>query len=373
MLYVEPLEKNRNRFIFIGAIFTLVFSGIFISFTSAFFQSSSELINFENFKKQILFHFIGICFFTLIAHTKLDIWKKTAWLLYAISILSLLLVWFPNIGLRSSGAYRWIDLYFFSFQPSNIMKLALIIVLARIFSLDTETVKPLKSFVVLGIIYIPITLILAEPDLGTSFHLLISSVSLLLLTHFPVWIFFTKICLLIPILYYVIINEPYRFLRITSFLDPYEHRYTGGFQLMASYKSFFIGEWFGRDLSEKVIRHTLQARNTDFILATIAEDTGLAGIYFLFILFIIIVCFGLYIVKDIADTFSKLLASGCLLLFAWQVLINITVTMGLIPTTGINLPLISSGGSSTISYYIILAIAASAMQNPKTTNLTSEG
>ena len=164
------------------------------------------------------------------------------------------------------------------------------------------------------------------------------------------------VVLAIPIIFYNIVNVPYRWERVKAFLDPYTYRFEGAYQLVASFKAFQAGEFFGQGFGEGIRRHNLQARHTDFILAVVAEDLGFFGVFILLALMFGLSGYGLYLMFKIEDIFARLLGCGLIFLFATQMIINVAVTMGLVPTTGINLPLISNGGTSLVTYLSMFGI-----------------
>ena len=312
-------------------------------------------------KKQSLFVLLGFCLLIISTQIPYTIWKSFAWPLYAISIGLLGMVFLPFIGRAAGGAQRWITFAGFSYQPSDLARFTTIILIARIFSRDGQTDLVGKSMATkvvttLSLIALPVVLISLEPDFGTAFHLLIVGVSLLFLTNFPFVVLLSIGIAVAPLLYYNIVQVPWRLKRIIAFLNPWKYRYEEGYQLVAAFKSFLEGEFWGRGLGESIVRHRLQARHTDFIFSVVAEDFGLLGIYLLLFSFLFIIIYGMILLKNINDNFGKLLGMGILLIFTLQTIIHISVNMGLLPTTGINLPLISYGGTSMITYLLMFGV-----------------
>ena len=312
-------------------------------------------------KKQSFFVFIGLILLILGTQIPYQIWKTLAWPLYVLSLLLLCLVFAPLIGREAGGAQRWITFYGFSYQPSDLAKFTTIMVIARIFSQENQDqllgraliIKVLTSLL---LIVLPVVLISLEPDFGTSFHLLIVGVFLLFLTNFPFIILLTIGISVAPIIYYNVIQVPWRLKRIIAFLNPWKYRYEEGYQLVAAFKAFLAGEFWGKGLGESMVRHKLQARHTDFIFSVIAEDTGLFGVYLTLGIFLFITVYGMILLEKLENNFGKLLGLGILFIFIFQAIIHISVNMGLLPTTGINLPLISYGGTSMVTYLLMFGI-----------------
>jgi len=348
--------SNRINLILFFLLILLIGYGLNILLSSSYFLAEQKFQDpYFYFKKQAVFAGLGLIALFVTSMIPYKFWQRLSWPLYIFSIFLLLLVFLPVIGKKAGGAFRWIQLAGFSLQPSDIVKFTIILVIARIYSIK-ENLSWSKILITLSIILLPSGLILIEPDLGTTLQLLLSAGLLLMLTGFPVGILALLSVASVPTVYFTIYNSPYRWERIKSFLDPIKYRYEGGYQLYASFKSFLGGGMWGKGLGESLKRHNLQARHTDFIAAVIAEDLGFIGIAATFILFFAIFLYSLYLMSMVEDTFGKLLGSGILFIFITQAMLNMAVTMGLVPTTGINLPIISYGGTSIVTFLSMFGI-----------------
>ena len=202
----------------------------------------------------------------------------------------------------------------------------------------------------------PFLLISLEPDFGTAFHLIIASTFFLFFTNFPKTILLILSVSSAPIIYYSVIKVSWRLKRFKAFLDPWKYRFEEGYQLIASFKSFLAGNIWGEGLGGSHLRHHLQARHTDFVLAVIAEELGFVGICFVLMLYLFIIFHGMILLKKLDDPFARLFGSGMIIIFSTQAIIHIGVNIGLLPTTGINLPIISYGGTSMITYLMMFGI-----------------
>ncbi|MES0491906.1 MAG: FtsW/RodA/SpoVE family cell cycle protein [Leptospirales bacterium] len=306
-------------------------------------------------KKQVVFISTGMIVLLVFSFFPYRNWLKFAWPIYGFTILLLVLVFVPVIGKEAGGASRWLQMGGFSMQPSDLARFAVVLVIARL-AAHGGFRDFTRALVVIVIIIIPTILIGSEPDLGTAVHLISTAGVLLLFGGFRLSLLSGLFVASLPVLYYALSRVHFRWERIKAFLDPVKYRFEEAYQLIASYKSFLAGGLFGQGLGEGLRRHNLQARHTDFILAIVAEDTGFIGISLILALYCIISVYALWLLKKVEDTFGRVLGTGIILLFTLQAVMNIAVTMGLLPTTGINLPLLSYGGTSALTYLGMLGI-----------------
>lgn len=358
-------SKNTSYILFTLVVF-LIFFGLNILLASSSFLARQEFGDpYFYLKKQAIFAIVGIFILITISRIPYSLWKKFAWAFYIISIILLLMVFLPGVGKKAGGAYRWINLGIFSMQPSDLVKISLILVLSRLYANDSfQGIK--KILITMGIIALPVFLISSEPDFSTSMHILFSVFLFLFLTDFPISIMFLLSLSSLPVVYYGIIQVPYRWDRIKAFIDPYKYRFEGAYQLVASFKSFAAGGLFGQGLGEGIRRHNLSARHTDFILSVLAEDLGFSGIFITFIIYFSVILYSIYKLSFVTDPFGRLLGSGIVLLFGIQVAMNISVTMGLMPTTGINMPFMSYGGTSLVVYSSMFGILLNILRENNT-------
>jgi cell division protein FtsW len=201
-----------------------------------------------------------------------------------------------------------------------------------------------------------VLLVLIEPDFGTAFHIFIVALILLFFTSFSPMVIFGLMVLMLPVVIYAVINAPYRRDRILAFFDPHTYRFEEGFQIIASYRSFRSGGLWGKGLGATLDRHNLQARHTDFIFSIAAEDMGFIGIVAILTLIFAFCLYALYVMARIEDDFGRILGTGIIIMYITQVIINVSVTMVIIPTTGINLPFFSNGGTSLFFYLLSFGI-----------------
>lgn len=354
----EPAWIKTNLVIF-TIVVALSFFGLIILFSASSFPAQQNLGDaYYYVKKQSLFVFLGFILLIINSQIPYRLWYNLAWPAYLLSIALLVLVFVPFIGQEAGGARRWIRFSWFSCQPSDIAKFTMVLLIARLFAKESTSQKNTLIKAVMSIIIVtaPAALVSLEPDLGTAFHLAITSICLLFLTDFSFTILLMLCFSAVPVIYYNVIQVPWRIKRVLAFLDPWEYRYEEGYQLVAALKSFLAGGLGGQGLGESMIRHRLQARHTDFIFAMVAEDLGFIGVIALLFLFLFIAIYGIILLKKIQDSFGRLLGIGILLIFVFQVSIHVAVNMGLIPTKGLGLPFISYGGTSTMTYLFMFGL-----------------
>ena len=287
--------------------------------------------------------------------------KKLAPIMYLLSIILLILVFIPQLSREVGGARRWLSFSFISFQPSEFVKLALIIFFSS-FLVKKEEEGKLKDFVTgympnaiaLGIGFL---LILKQPDLGTSLILALVIFSLFFVSGIRTSYIFGTFLTLLPFLYVAILSVEYRRKRILSFLDPWSDPSDSGFQIIQSYIALGNGHVFGLGLGDSMQKNFyLPDAHTDFIFSIIGEEAGLVGCIVVIALFSLIIYRGLKVAFKAPDRFGMYLATGITLSIGIQAIVNMCVATGLLPTKGLPLPFISVGGSALVMWMISTGI-----------------
>jgi rod shape determining protein RodA len=277
--------------------------------------------------------------------------------LFILSILLLLMV--PLVGKTVYGATRWLDLGFFSLQPSEIAKIATLILGATVLSRYKEPLGGLDLCFMLAIVAIPCVLIFRQPDLGTTL-LLIFLLGGMTLYHGLKGYVFKACCLLIPLLAPAgwFLLRDYHKARILTFLDPSRDPQGAGYHITQSQIAIGSGQMWGTGFQEGTqgLLRFLPEKHTDFAIAVFSEEWGFFGCVVLLVLFC---CFLLCIIntaRGAKDHFGSLLCAGVFFYFFWQILINIGMVVGLLPVVGIPLPFMSYGGTATIVNFIMLGL-----------------
>ncbi len=289
-------------------------------------------------------------------------WQRMAPTLFLIGLALLVIVLIPGIGREVNGSRRWIPLFVITLQPSELMKL-----FAAMYVADYTVRKAafLHSFTkgflpMLAVMLLVAGLLLREPDFGAFAVIASVAVSILWLGGINGRIFAGLLGMLVVGFIFLIWSSPYRLQRITGFMDPWADPYGKGYQLSHALIAFGRGEWFGVGLGASVEKLLyLPEAHTDFLLAVVAEELGFIGVLAVVAAFAWLVMRAFTIAKEAAvhdRNFSALLAQGIGVWIGVQSFINMGVNMGLLPTKGLTLPLLSFGGSGIVANCIALAI-----------------
>ena len=355
---------TQNLMIFIPII--MVGLGIIMIYSSSsIFAAERFNDNAYFFKKQTLFGICGIICMLLIMKVPYSFFSKIAYPLWFLCLGLLIALLIPGIGTKVGGAVRWLRLGPLSFQPSEMAKLGVIILLAS--SLSKKDPSKIKTFTI-GILphlvfVLPVCfLIVLQPDFGTSVIILSVFFTLLFAAGAPF-----RYLSLIGIIAgltgsLLIICKGYRAARLLTFLNPWENPTGSGFQIVQSFLAFGSGGLWGTGLGRGTQKlFYLPEPHTDFILTVIGEEFGFVGVITVIILMLIIIACGINIAIHARDMFGTYLALGITSLIGLQATINMSVVMGLLPTKGIPLPFISYGGTSLLinlaSVGILLSIS----------------
>ena len=328
----------------------LVGFGIVMVYSASFPVGTERMGDPYHFlKKQAIAAVLGIGLMLLSARLNYRLWQVLAIPLLIGSIGLLFLVFVPGLRQQIGGAYRWLKISSFSFQPAELAKLALVIYLARSLTnkegrMESFTVGFLPHVIVMGILFL---LVLKQPDFGTG--VLFVAVVFLMLFAAGTRLRFLAGALVpaLPVLAYLAVRKNYRWERIVAFWDPWKDPGGGGFQIIQSFLAFGAGKVFGVGLGDgKQKLFYLPEIHTDFIFSVIGEELGLIGVSLIIALFAILILRGFQSSYRAPDLFGTYLSLGITSLIAIQALLNMGVVTGLLPTKGSTLPFISYGGTS---------------------------
>ena len=310
-------------------------------------------------RRQELYLLIAAAAFYAASQTPLRFWRRAALPGILLGIGLLVLVLIPGIGREVNGSLRWIAVGGLRLQPSELVKIAFVLYLALLLTRrDQRSVVPLLGPLVV-LLFITL-LLLAEPDLGAATVLAMTAAGMLFLAGLPMWQFLLLNSALLSSVALLTIFSPYRLARLTGFVDPWADPLASGFQLTQSLMAFGRGGWDGVGLGQSVQKlFYLPEAHTDFLLAVIAEELGLIAVLLLLASYIWLMfrAFAIAAQARLADgQFGCLVAYGVGLLIGLQGLINMGVNMGVLPTKGLTLPLLSYGGSSLLFSAIALGL-----------------
>lgn len=330
-------------------VFALVAFGCLMVYSASFYTASVRYGNEYFFLfKQLLG--VGLGIFAMIFFTFFDyhLLKKFRYIILAVCVVLLILVFVPGFGVQSYGANRWVNFFGISIQPSELTKFALVLFLASYLSENHDKVKTFKglmpALIVAGVLCL---LVIIEPSMSVTMCLAFLTFFMLIIGGINkkhTLLFSSVAVMAVPAL---IIAEPYRMKRLFAFLDPWISPQGEGFQLIQSLYSLGNGGLFGVGLFNSRQKYLfLPFAESDFIFSIIGEEFGLIGSLLLILVFGILVFFLIKIGLNAKDRFGCLLSCGVGILIAVQTLLNIAVVTGSIPPTGLPLPFISSGGTS---------------------------
>lgn len=323
-------------------------------------------------KRQVFFLLLSFLAMYLAYHINLETLKKWTPAIFLFSFGALLLVLLPGIGKKVSGATRWIDLFIFSFQPSEFAKLGLVLFLSLTLSNLKERVANFRQGVlpVMLISLMVLAVVMLEPDLGTALIIAAMVFMLLFVAGASLWQLGGLFLLGASGVAVLSVTSAYRLRRLVGYLDPWKDPLNVGFQVIQSLLAVGSGGLLGLGIGcSKQKFYYLPQQYTDFIFAVLCEETGLLGAVFVLTLFFVFAARGLRLARRVSDRYQSLLVCGIVAWITCQTLVNVFVVLGLLPATGIPLPFVSYGGSSLLfsmfAVGLILNISANLNQEAK--------
>ena len=345
-----PLTIVFSLLVIIGLI--MVYSA---SNVVALYKYNDE---FYFFKRELIFGLAGTFIMILIINMNVSKIYKMTTIIFIIGVALLILVLIPGIGIIRGGARSWIGFGSFSIQPAEFSKIVLVLLLSKYLSQTKEEINSFFNFFgLLGIILIFFGLIMLQPDFGTGIVLVISSLLLLFTSGAPLKYFILIGILGILGIGALIISAPYRLERIFAFLNPWNDPLGSGFQAIQSLYAISPSGLFGLGFNKSMQKHFfLPEPQNDFIFAIICEEFGLIGALILIGLFVFLIYRIIYIGLKQTNRYYRYVCLGVGLIFLTQVFINMGVVIGLLPVTGITLPIISYGGSSLVLSMIMVGL-----------------
>jgi cell division protein FtsW len=319
-------------------------------------------------KRQFVFAVLGVGSMFVTMNVDYRVWRRWAMPAMLICFALLLMVLIPGLGVVRGGARSWLGIGSFGIQPSEFMKLAMVLFLARFLSERQDRMTSLRygllpPLVILGSAF---GLIMLQPDLGTGAVMIGASLLVIYAAGARVSHLAGLALVGLAGLAGLIAAAPYRLQRITAFLDPWQDPLGAGYQSIQSLYAIGPGGLAGLGLGMSRQKYNyLPEPQTDFIFSILAEELGFIGGTLLLLLFLILIWRGMRTAITLTDPFGSLLASGIAGIIAVQVLINIGVVIGLMPVTGITLPLVSYGGSSLTLLLTALGILLNLSRNTR--------
>ena len=364
------LNSDQNFFQKIKNLdFILLICILILSALSVFIMYSTDGGEFLYHTKSHLIKLVAFFILMLvIAFFNIKFWHLCSYFLYGAIIL--LLIWVSIYGIKVSGSQRWINLYFLALQPSELMKIGIILCLSKYYHrISFEKVNSFLSIsVALTIILIPIIFVLSQPDLGTSILIATSGLIILWLGGVKIKYFFISfITFLISLPFIITFLEPYQKLRILTFLDPDRDPLGAGYQIIQSKIAIGSGGFSGKGFLQGTQSYLdfLPEKHTDFIFTLFSEEFGFIGSIGLLLLYTIIILRIIQIGAISRSSFARLFCFGFAFAIFIYIVVNLSMVLGLLPIVGSPLPIMSYGGSSMLASMIGFGIVLSAKINHK--------
>lgn len=312
--------------------------------------------------RQIVYLLISLVALAVTLSVPVAVWERFRFMLLFFGFAGLVAVLIPGIGREVNGSWRWIAVGPINVQPSELAKLFAVVFLAGYLVQRKDEVKQewfgfFKPFMVLG----PMAcLLIVEPDFGATVVLMGAATGMLFLGGVGLFRFLLLFGSLGALAALAVWAEPYRLQRLTGFLDPWQDPYGTGYQLTQALIAFGRGEWFGVGLGNSIQKQFyLPEAHTDFVFAVLAEELGMIGALAAFALLVFVAIRGLYVglaAEARGMLFHAYLAYGLSIMWCGQILINVGVNIGLLPTKGLTLPFLSYGGSSLVVCCVCLGL-----------------
>ncbi|NQU65404.1 MAG: putative lipid II flippase FtsW [SAR324 cluster bacterium] len=341
-------------------ILALISIGIVIIYSSSAFYAERDFGSPYFFiVRQLIALGIGTILLRIAIKFPYENYKKLTPILMIITLVLMLIVLIPGIGRQVGNARRWIRFFGIGFQPSEILKLTLIIWVAGFLDRKKELLGyfsrgMLPSFIVTGIFCF---LLLLQPDFGTAVLICITLLLMIFAAGVKTFHMVGSLAGIVTIGSFLIFSKAYRMRRVTGFLDPWADPLDSGFQLVQSFIAFGTGGIFGRNLGNSRQKlFFLPEGHTDFIFAILAEETGFIGMLIVLVLVALLMLKGFEISQNCPDDFGRNLAFGITSLIFLQTIFHVGVVIGLLPTKGIPLPFISYGGTSLVMCMFMVGI-----------------
>ena len=336
---------------------------ILIGAISVFAIYSTERGEFSFYTKNHLLRllvFFGM--FLVLSFVRITFWYKNAYLFYTVCVSLLFITLF--FGLMASGSRRWLDLYFLNLQPSEIMKIAIIVCFARYYHrIQTAEIQNYKFILVpLILLLIPCYLVLQQPDLGTSILIAGTGVIIIWLAGLNIKYFvYSALLLIVSLPFAVSLLKPYQKSRILTFFNPDRDPLGAGYQIIQSKIAIGSGGFFGKGFLKGTQSYLefLPEKHTDFIFTLFSEEFGFVGSIMLLLLYILLIYRIISIGFYAKSFFSKLFCFGFASAIFLYIFVNISMVLGLLPIVGAPLPIMSYGGSSMLSIMLGLSIVMS--------------
>lgn len=375
----SQLTLDRESITLWFITFALLLFGLLMVYSASFIHAHDRSGDgFMFIRKQMIFATLGIATMWFVSRLHYRIWLRGSYLILAATMLLLILVYIPGLGVKVGGAQRWLAVAGFRFQPVEVAKFAIVLFVARQLYLKADRLHIFRAGVVGTLLMImpAFMLILLQPDLGSVVVVTMVALGMMFLAGVPLGYLFGLVGSGIGVLTLLIVSSPYRLARFQTFLDPWSDPTGRGFQILQSYLGVSQGSFTGVGLGNgKGKLFFLPEAHNDFIVAVIGEELGFLGIAALVFGFGFLFFQGLRLTWQgylkHQDQFGLIFGAGLVFLLGVQGLVNMGVVLGILPTKGLNLPLVSYGGSALLVNLFILGVVLSISRGNRNTILSA--
>ena len=349
------IKKNKLQYdtqSFLGIIGALIIIGFLFIYSASSIYALEQLGNSHYFvKKQLIGLVLGIIAFFIARNISLHLVEALTPFAFLTSLVLTAMTLIPQFSVRIHGSSRWLKLAFITFQPSELLKIAFILYIARFLAKKHDQKFSFTNSYLPFLLIIGMTsgLLLLQPDFGLAVTLTVTAFILLFIGGFPLKHLLLTGATLLPVIGILIFKYAYRLKRVLTFLNPWNDPQGAGFQIIQSLIAIGSGGWWGSGISHSKQKFFyLPMQHTDFIFSIIAEETGFVGSSIIVTLYFLFLYFGLKISWQLKKPFHIFTSLATVILISLQAIINIFVATGLLPTKGIGLPFISYGNSSLV-------------------------
>lgn len=361
---VIDMFHYRNRKFLLIVIILVIVGILSIYSASSVWAELKYNDQFYYLKRQLVFASIGFIVMYIISYLNMNNYRKYIYLFFGICIVLMVLVLIPGIGSARNGSRSWFKIGPILLQPSEFLKLALIMVVSDKLSHQRKIKKLKDIYHIIVYCVLCFGLIMLQPDFGSGVVMISSIVIMVIVAGIPIKYFVYVASLGVVMIVLLIISAPYRLSRIVAFIDPFSDPLGAGFQSIQALFAIAPGGIMGMGFQGSMQKQFyLPEPHTDFIFAIICEEMGFIGASIIVLIFVALFNESLKIIRSIDNTYLRYLIIGIIALFIIQVIINLCVVVGLFPITGITLPFISYGGSSLVMMMACMGIIMSVNRN----------
>ncbi len=356
----ERLKTEKNDYVLFGILILLVGLGLAALFSSSFYYAEYKFEDPLYFlKRQLILIVLGLILAFLASRVSLQFIRKMIPAFVVFTLILTSLTFIPGLGRTTMGAKRWIYLWGYSFQPSELAKLAVIIYLAHIFSKKEDKLEDFAKYVLPPLVICSafVILVYLQNDFSTAFFIFFLILIMFFIAKIKVVYFILLAIVGLPLAVLLLFTKEHRVQRLIAYFDPMKDPIGAGYQVNAARSALMNGGLWGKGLGEGTKKlGGLPEAQSDFIFATIAEEMGFIGVLFIISVFVAFAFRGYTTALKSNSRFGYYLAFGLTTSILYQALLNIAVVSGLVPATGIPLPFFSSGGSSIVVTLIMCGL-----------------